>query len=85
MRIEVTPFRSSFVKLVYGSRGMFVALALLVGLTPHALAQALPGEAYGPYSVTFLADGPGMSKPLTPPSSLDPRAAGLLERLDANG
>jgi len=81
MRIKATLVPSIYVKLVYRLSGMFVVLALLVLPAPHVLAQALPAEAYGPYSVTFLDDGPGMSKALAPPSSLDPRSAGLLERL----
>ena len=81
MRIEANALRSSVGKLGNGRNGMFATLAFLLVLAPHALAQALPQEAYGPYNVTFLADGPGMTKPLAPPSSLDPRAAGLLERL----
>jgi len=44
-------------------------------------AQSLPAEAYGPYNATFLVDGAGLSKPLTPPSSIDPRTAAMLDRM----
>jgi hypothetical protein len=47
-------------------------------------AQVIPTEAYGPFNATFLADGPGLTKPLTHPSSLDGRGAALLERLGVN-
>jgi len=46
--------------------------------------QPLPAEAYGPYNAVFLADGPGLTKPLAPPSTLDNRTAALLERLGLN-
>ena len=39
-------------------------------------AQAIPDEAYGPYNVTSLPDGPGVIKPLAPPPPLDPRYDG---------
>ena len=41
-----------------------------------ASAQAVPQEAYGPYNVTSLPDGPGLIKPLAPPLPLDPRYRG---------
>ena len=39
-------------------------------------AQAIPDEAYGPYNITSLPDGPGVIKPLAPPPPLDPRYDG---------
>ena len=57
----------------------FVGLVSLLPL--NANAQTLPAEAYGPYNATFLVDGPGLSKPLTPPSSIDPRTAAMLDRM----
>ena len=63
-----------------------VALACLVSCLPlHANAQSLPAEAYGPYNATFLVDGPGLSKPLTPPSPIDPRTAAMLDRMGMGG
>jgi len=61
----------------------FVCLTLLV--PEPANAQSLPAEAYGPYNATFLADGPGISKPLTPPSPIDPRTAAMLDRMGMGG
>ena len=44
-----------------------VALIALVLFWPgQAKAQSTPAEAYGPYNVTFLPDGPGMIKKLSP-------------------
>ena len=45
-----------------------------------AAAQSIPEEAYGPYSAVFLADGSGLTKPLAPPSTHDPRAAEIVAR-----
>ena len=50
----------------------------------RADAQSLPAEAFGPYNATFLADGPGLTKPLAPPSVFDNRTAALLDRLGLN-
>src|ERR1700723_2602481 len=47
-------------------------------------AQSLPAEAFGPYNATFLADGPGLTKPLAPPPAFDNRTAALLDRLGLN-
>jgi hypothetical protein len=49
-----------------------------------AQIQSFPGEAYGPWNAEFLADGPGLSKPLPPPPNADGRTALLLERLGVN-
>ncbi len=46
-----------------------------------ANAQALPTETFGPYNAIFLPDGTGLTKPLTPPGTLDDRIAALLDRL----
>src|ERR1700733_15392397 len=59
--------------------GVFVllAFALPVLLAARAVsAQAIPQEAYGPYNVTSIPDGPGALKPLAPPPPLDPRYRG---------
>ncbi len=50
----------------------------------QAGAQSLPPEAFGPYDATFLVDGPGLTKPLTPPSTVDSRTTALLDRLGLN-
>ena len=66
----------------------FFCLAVLQTLGPlaksHAQSQPLPAEAYGPYNAVFLLDGPALTKPLAPPSSLDNRTAALLDRLGIN-
>ena len=49
-----------------------------------ANAQSIPTEAYGPYSSTFLPDGPGMEKSLGEPSPYDNRTAAMLDRLGVN-
>jgi hypothetical protein len=70
-----------------GTLAAFASLALLaIVANGRAQAQtaALPEVAYGPYNATFLADGPGLTKPLAPPSTLDPRTAGMLDRLGLN-
>ena len=46
-----------------------------------ARGQSVPGEVYGPYSAVFLADGPGLTKQIGDPSSLDRQAEALLEGL----
>jgi hypothetical protein len=62
------------------------ALVCLTLLVPEpANAQSLPAEAYGPYNATFLVDGPAISKPLTPPSPIDPRTAAMLDRMGMGG
>jgi hypothetical protein len=61
-----------------------VSIALLLALAGQAKAQSIPAEAYGPFNATFLSDGPGLTKQLTPPSSLDSRTAALLDRLGMN-
>jgi hypothetical protein len=38
--------------------------SLALVFSSAASAQTLPAEAYGPYNVTFLADGPGLDKQL---------------------
>ncbi len=62
---------------------VFAAAALFTPLS--APAQSLPEEAYGPYNAVFLADGPGLTKPLAPPSTLDGQATELLDRLGMRG
>jgi hypothetical protein len=67
----------------------FLAVVLCAGillllLPPYAHAQSIPDEAYGPYSAVFLADGPGLTKDLATPSTLDSRTAALLDRLGLN-
>ncbi len=65
-------------------RSLLLVAALLACSLPSPIiagGQSVPDAAYGPYNATFLADGPGMSKPLTAPSTIDPRSAGLLDRL----
>ncbi len=57
---------------------------LLLVSSSHVRAQSIPGEAYGPYNAVFLADGPGLIKPLAVPSPPDNRTAALLERLGLN-
>ncbi|HEX4037504.1 MAG TPA: LamG-like jellyroll fold domain-containing protein [Acidobacteriaceae bacterium] len=52
-----------------------VALPALVAVQT-ASAQDVPQEAYGPYNAVFLADGPGLLKPLAPPAPLDSRYRG---------
>ena len=54
---------------------LFIAAGLGAVLAAPLFAQtpALPMEAYGPFNAVFLADGPGLSKPLTPATSLDGR------------
>ncbi len=59
-----------------GSVGM-----LLLVLPSIARAQAIPDEAYGPYNALFLADGPGLTKPIVPPSPPKNRTTALLESL----
>jgi hypothetical protein len=53
------------------------AAAILVALVLPALLAApllaAQDAAYGPYNASFLADGPGIIKPLAQPPSLDPR------------
>ncbi|MGA2847893.1 MAG: LamG-like jellyroll fold domain-containing protein [Terracidiphilus sp.] len=62
------------------------AFACMAWLVPQpANAQSFPVEAYGPYNATFLVDGPGLSKPLTPPSPIDPRTAAMLDRMGMGG
>jgi Exo-beta-D-glucosaminidase Ig-fold domain/Glycosyl hydrolases family 2/Concanavalin A-like lectin/glucanases superfamily/Glycosyl hydrolases family 2, sugar binding domain/Glycosyl hydrolases family 2, TIM barrel domain len=51
-----------------------VLFALLVAAASSA--QQIPEEAYGPYNVIVLPDGSGLTKPLAPPPSLDPRYRG---------
>ncbi len=49
---------------------------LAVTLSVPLRAQAPPpAEAYGPFNAVFLADGPGLNKPLSPAASLDGLAA----------
>jgi hypothetical protein len=62
----------------------FPALLLLLAGPAKANAQALPAEAYGPYNVVVLPDGPGLTKSLSTPSSVDGRTAFLLDRLGLN-
>ncbi len=54
------------------------ALAVLaVALSGPLGAQtpAPPAAVYGPFNAVFLADGPGLSKPMSPAASLDGLAA----------
>ena len=68
------------------SRLALLSAALLsLQVTPLFAQQAQqPAPAYGPYYAVFLADGPGLTKSLTAPSGLDPRAAQALERMGMN-
>ncbi len=50
-------------------------LAVLLSAPLCAQAPAPPAEAYGPFNAVFLAGGPGLSKPLSPATSLDGLAA----------
>ncbi|MGD0627898.1 MAG: LamG-like jellyroll fold domain-containing protein [Terracidiphilus sp.] len=90
MQFDLSPLRSSCrfcLRRQFSKLAAHAVLALLaLVFHSHALAQtqALPAEAYGPYNATFLIDGPGMTKPLAPPSTLDPRTAGMLDRLGLN-
>ncbi len=59
-------------------------MALMLAIALPANAQSTPPEDYGPYNATFLADGPGLTKSLTPSSQMDGRAAALLDRLGLN-
>lgn len=59
-------------------------VCLAVVLPWRTDAQSLPVEAFGPYNATFLADGPGLTKPLAPPPAFDNRTAALLDRLGLN-
>ena len=52
--------------------------------TLPSLAQTIPTEDYGPYNAIFLGDGPGLTRPLAPPSSTDKGTEALLERLGLN-
>src|ERR1019366_3552921 len=58
-----------------------ILLALPLVLPITANAQSVPDAAYGPFNAAILVDGPGLTKPLTAPSAIDPRAAGMLDRL----
>ena len=58
------------------------AISAISGAT--AQVQSLPEEAFGPWNAVFLADGPGLSKPLAPSPNADPRTALLLDRLGVN-
>jgi hypothetical protein len=84
MQIDLNSARPNF-HSCRRSLGALAAFALLAVVAEgRAQAQALPAEAYGPYNATFLVDGPGLTKPLAPPSTLDPRTAGMLDRLGLN-
>jgi hypothetical protein len=50
-------------------------LAVALSAPLRAQAPVPPAEAYGPFNAAFLADGPGLNKPLTPATSLDGLAA----------
>jgi glycosyl hydrolase family 2/Ig-like domain-containing protein/concanavalin A-like lectin/glucanase superfamily protein len=65
-------------------RTAVVCLAVLLGAPRQTKAQSVPVEAYGPYNATFLTDGPGLTKPLTAPSTLDSSTTALLNRLALN-
>ncbi len=59
-----------------------VCFAALAVFSVSADAQStVPAEDYGPYNAVFLADGPGMTKSLAPPSLLNRGSAAMLERL----
>jgi hypothetical protein len=58
----------AFVLLAFGLPLLLAARAVS--------AQAVPEEAYGPYSVNSIPDGPGLIQPLAPPPPLDPRYRG---------
>jgi hypothetical protein len=52
---------------LFGFLAAFTFLCALLGSPWCAQGQTTPAEAYGPYNGTFLADGPGLTKQLTPP------------------
>ena len=70
MRVRVAvvsseKFRFSFCRLFILSAAAACIAVALVGPGP-ARAQSIPAEAYGPYHATFLPDGPGLTKKLSP-------------------
>jgi hypothetical protein len=81
---ESSPLSRRYAYQRYLSLGL--AFVFLGSFMPRPVnAQSLPAEAYGPYNATFLVDGPGLSKSLTPPSSIDPRTAAMLDRMGMGG
>jgi hypothetical protein len=79
-----TPFSARFSAVLpcrkWGLKhGAFVLLAFglpVLLAAPAVSAQAIPQEAYGPYNVHSIPDGPRVIKPLAPPPLLDPRYRG---------
>ena len=43
-----------------------VFIALVIVFADPAKAQSMPAEDYGPYNTTFLTDGPGLTKKMSP-------------------
>jgi Glycosyl hydrolase 2 galactose-binding domain-like/Exo-beta-D-glucosaminidase Ig-fold domain/Concanavalin A-like lectin/glucanases superfamily/Glycosyl hydrolases family 2/Glycosyl hydrolases family 2, TIM barrel domain len=74
-RSELHVCRLPFLALVFAS---LVALALTA--SQRAQAQATLTEAYGPFNAAFLADGPGLNKPMNPATSRDGLSAPSLDR-----
>jgi hypothetical protein len=60
-------------------------LALVLSAPLRAQAPSPSAEAYGPFNAVFLADGPGLSKPLTPSTSLDGLTAVATDQQGSNG
>jgi hypothetical protein len=75
--------RSSACRL-FSLQAAVVFFSMLLTLGGQAKAQQAPIEVYGPYNATFLPGGPGLTKPLAAPSTLDSRTAALLDRLGLN-
>jgi hypothetical protein len=64
---------------------ILTVLAILLQAAMHAQAPAAPAEAYGPFNAVFLADGPGLNKPLSPWASLDGLAEVAMDQQGSNG
>jgi hypothetical protein len=70
-------FTSMLQGLKHPAFAAFMILALTAIFAAQPLSgQAAPEAAYGPYNGVFLADGPGLIKPLASPPPLDPRYRG---------
>ncbi len=79
--VETRPISSTLVRIA-------AITVILVAAAPSALiaqAPAAPTGAYGPFNAVFLADGPGLSKPLSPWASFDGLAAVALDQQGSNG
>jgi len=65
-----------------------VAMAFLTAAFPQSLCaqiQTTPAQAYGPFNAAFLADGPGLNKPLNPATSLDGLKAAAIDQQQQSG